>query len=302
MTTNGMGMTRTQATVRAAGLIFTGLVLIPLATQAAAANDQLDLEAPRERGQGSERRADITARRAGAAEPSPVVVTPGSDLVWTGLPRLASHEGELCLARRWVQLPAGEVGDAERQAGWDITESLASTSRQQATVPQDDCPVDAAEELPPEMLQMLVHDQVVDVLPRPEPSVPPGYALTGMPAYLVTGHELAYGPDEHEVDLEIMQVDVEVTGQATSAVDWGDGSDIQTYDQPGLAHPDGGVSHTYAETGKVTIEIVDTWTLDYEVYRDGAHVISDTATFDLDPATLDDLEVEQLQAVRTTPN
>jgi hypothetical protein len=123
--------------------------------------------------------------------------------------------------------------------------------------------------------------------------------MTGMAAYLVTDHELVYGPVDHEVDLEIMQLTVRVNGTATTTVDWGDGT-VLTYDQPGLAYPDGEVTHTYADAGDVTIQITDSWRLTYDVYRGGDLIISNVLEFDLAPVALENLEVRQMQSVRTS--
>jgi hypothetical protein len=47
---------------------------------------------------------------------TPVVQTPDTNLVWTGLPRLGSDDGEYCIGRNWVQLPRDDVEEAERNA------------------------------------------------------------------------------------------------------------------------------------------------------------------------------------------
>ena len=232
---------------------------------------------------------------------SPAVLTPTTDLVWTGLPQLGSVDGEYCIDRNWVQLPPDEVEAAEQDAWLAISYMFASIPELQGLLPTDDCPVDPSDEVPPRVMDDVVRSTVVDQLPRPEPSVPPGYAMTGMAAYLVTDHELSYGPVEHDVDLEIFQLTVRVTGTATTTVDWGDGT-VLTYDQPGLAYPDGEVTHTYADAGTTDIEIIDSWRLTYDVYRGGELIISDVLEFDLAPVVLEDLEIRELQAVRTSSN
>lgn len=224
--------------------------------------------------------------------------TRGDDgLVWAGLPRLGREEGEACIAYTWVRLDPAEVEEAERRA-WQAIRLQVDRIPESTGLPEEDCPVDPARELPPQVIGGVIRDTVTDVLPRPEPSVPPGYALTGMPAYLVTDHALDYGPTRHDVDLEVMQVTVEVRGEATTTVDWGDGSEPRTYDQPGHPYPDGQVVHTYTDTGTATVEITDTWRLTYDVYRGGRRIISDVAAFELAPVVLD-LEIRELQTVRT---
>ena len=246
------------------------------------------------------RRSDFLRRVSGDQTASPAVQTPATNLVWTGLPHLGStDDGEYCIARNWVQLPPDEVAEAERNAWLGIAYMFASIPELQGLRPTDDCPVDPADEVPPQLLGDVVQGTVIDRLPRPEPSVPPGHAMTGMAAYLVTDHELTYGPVEHDVDLEIFRLTVRVTGTATSTVDWGDGTVI-TYEQPGLAYPDGEVTHTYADAGATDIEIVDSWQLSFDVYRDGELIISDIIEFDLAPVVLEDLEIRELQAVRTS--
>lgn len=245
--------------------------------------------------------SDFVARVEDGRPTTPVASNPSNNLVWTGLPRLGSHEGEYCIGRNWVQLPPDEVEAAEQTAWLSISYMFAGIPELQGLRPTDDCPVDPEDEVPPQVLDDVVRGTVVDQLPRPEPSVPPGYAMTGMAAYLVTDHELAYGPVDHAVDLEIFQLTVRVTGTGTTTVDWGDGT-VLTYDQPGLAYPDGEVTHTYADAGAVNIEIIDSWSLNYDVYRGGELIISDVLEFDLAPVVLEDLEVRELQAVRTSSN
>ena len=252
--------------------------------------------------EGEEIVTDVTAEDLASQAPSaptPVATGPDDGRVWTGLPRLGSDDGEYCIARNWVQLPREEVEEAERNAWQGLSYMFASIPELQGLLPTDDCPVDPADEVPPELLDDVVTETITDQLPRPAPSVPPGYAMTGMAAYLVTDHELVYGPVDHEVDLEIMQLTVRVNGTATTTVDWGDGT-VLTYDQPGLAYPDGEVTHTYADAGDVTIQITDSWRLTYDVYRGGELIISNVLELDLAPVALEDLEVRQLQSVRTS--
>ena len=170
--------------------------------------------------------SELTVRMRENGPTAPAVPTPTSNLVWTGLPRVGSDDGEFCIGRNWVQLPRDEVADAERNAWRDMAIMFNSIPELQGLQPTDDCPVDPEDEVPPELLDDVVTQTVTDQLPRPAPSVPPGYAMTGMAAYLVTDHELVYGPVDHEVDLEIMQLTVRVNGTATTTVDWGDGEDV----------------------------------------------------------------------------
>ena len=226
-----------------------------------------------------------------------------NDDPWVGLPISGTHEDldGPCLNYRWVQLPAEEVEPAVRNAWEAINYLYANVPELQGLRPTEDCPVDPDDELPAPMVREAVQQTVTDNLPRPSPSVPPGYALTGMPAYLVTDHALEYGPVDHQVDLGIMELAVQVNGTGTSTVDWGDGSAPRTYDQPGLPYPDGGVKHTYVDRGNVAITVTDGWRLTFDVYRDGNVIISDVVEFELAPVTLPEpLEVREFRSVRTS--
>jgi hypothetical protein len=275
-------------------------LILTLGGAAHAQEDDFTFESDVEEHDGTTESA-LEAVLSDAAPATPVVQTPRTGLVWTGLPRLASDDGEYCIGRTWVQLPRDEVEAAEQNAWLALSYMFASIPELQGLYPTDDCPVEPADDVPPELLDDVVVETITDQLPRPAPSVPPGYAMTGMAAYLITDHELVYGPVDHDVDLEIMQLTVRVNGTATTTVDWGDGT-VLTYDQPGLAYPDGEVTHTYADAGDVTIQITDSWRLTYDVYRGGELIISNVLEFDLAPVALENLEVRQLQSVRTSSN
>jgi hypothetical protein len=162
--------------------------------------------------------------------------------------------------------------------------------------PNQECAVDPAEDIPPAMLRDAITRTIRDDMPRPTVEVPPGYALTGMEAYLVTNHQLEYGPVTHTVDLGIAVLDVIVTATGVTEVDWGDGT-VATYHTPGTPWPDGNVTHTYRDTGIVTISVTDIWQVTYRVPALG---IEDTVTAPLPTRTLDDFEVQQVQAVRVS--
>ena len=237
----------------------------------------------------------------GRVVPSPVSAGSDDGLVWVGLPTMGqADDGDLCIDYRWVQLSPDEVDGAQREA-WGALDYVFDTLPELAGMRvEGDCAADPAQELPPQLVGAAVREVVIDQLPRPQLSVPPGYALTGMPAYLVTGHALEYGPVVHGVDLEIMELSVEVTGTATTTVDWGDGTEPATYTQPGRPYPEGEVRHAYVDKGVVDIQVTDSWRLSYDVSRGGTVIISDAIEFDLDPVTLTDLEIRELRTVRTT--
>jgi hypothetical protein len=221
---------------------------------------------------------------------------------WAGIPRLGSFmddDGEVVYCRdiQWVALEEGEDrAQRIRDANSGFLALFGGLPELQGHNPYLPCPTDPADSIPPAMVQDAVLHTIEDQLPRPTLEVPQGYALTGMPAYLVTNHELEYGPVTHSVDLGVMIVDVTVTASGVTHVDWGDGH-ADTYHSPGTPWPEGEVRHTYINTGTVTITVTDTWEVTYRVPALG---IEDSVTAPLAPRTLDGLEIQQVQAVRTS--
>lgn len=281
----------------------TSLYLFP--TSAASSKQTPTMGETRENRDG-EVETDVAAEsppNGGEPAPSPISNNSPDEDPWVGLPTIGvADEGEdPCIDYRYVQVPSEEIQSAIRNAWSSIDYAYSNIPELSGTRPTEDCPNDPGEDLPPPMVRDAVRQTVTDLLPRPEPSVPPGYALTGMPAYLVTDHALDYGPAEHPVDLGIMELTVRVEGTGTSTVDWGDGSEPQTYDEAGLPYPDGGVKYTYADRGEATITVTDSWRLTFDVYRNGNVIISDIVEFELNPVALEEpLEIRELRSVRTS--
>lgn len=127
-------------------------------------------------------------------------------------------------------------------------------------------------------------------LPVPKPAVPPGFAVTGKPAYLVT-HGTTTPPAWSDAT-PLGQLTV--TARGTYQVSWGDGAQSGPFVTEGLPYPDGTISHTYDNVGRVTLTVTEDW----------------TATWTLGPASgtlqqlrtvgrIAGLPVEQIQAVIT---
>jgi hypothetical protein len=130
-------------------------------------------------------------------------------------------------------------------------------------------------------------------LPKPAPRVPPGYAVTGLPAYLVTNGTLH--PASYQANTPLGPLTIDATG--TYSVDWGDNSSpawTGPYRQEGQAYPYGTISHTFDDVGTVTITVVENWTATWTLGLDHG-VLPDLET----RATLPNLQIRQLQAVIT---
>lgn len=96
-------------------------------------------------------------------------------------------------------------------------------------------------------------------LPAPRPSVPPGYAITGKPAYLVTNGTVS--PPEYVDNTPLGRLTIDATGEYR--VNWGDASPAVwdgPYPEEGQPWPDGRIVHTYDYAGTYTIQVEEDWT------------------------------------------
>jgi hypothetical protein len=159
---------------------------------------------------------------------------------------------------------------------------------------QTACEVDADGALPAAIVEGAVEDAVMAQLPRPEPQVPPGEGITGLRMFLVTDHDLTFGPATVDLDLDVVDLEVTFTAVGESVIDWGDGT-VTTHTTGGGPYPDGPINHVWTHTGAYDVTVTDTWTVDYDV----AGTLSGQITGTLDPVTLPSLPVTERQAVRT---
>ena len=130
-------------------------------------------------------------------------------------------------------------------------------------------------------------------LPVPHPSIPPGYAITGKLAYLVTDGTLTPAHYQRATPLGPLTI----TARGSYFVDWGDGT-LPTwtgpYRQEGGPYPGGQVFHTYDFTGTVNVTVREVWTATWALGpAHGALSVLHTT------GTVPGFPVRQLQAVIT---
>lgn len=128
--------------------------------------------------------------------------------------------------------------------------------------------------------------------PSPAPVVAPGWAITGLPAYLEPGTETSV---QETFDTVLGPLTITAAGE-TVAVDWGDGATTGPVSTAsGGPYPDGDITHTYVEVGTVTITVTQYWTGTWSLPAAGAGGSFDDA---IPRATgIGEFEVRQVQAV-----
>lgn len=131
-------------------------------------------------------------------------------------------------------------------------------------------------------------------LPVPHPSIPPGYAITGKTAYLVTGGTTAPPPYVEQTPLGTLTI----IAKGSYYIDWGDPASpglAGPYTVEGQPYPTGVITHVYDYVGTDRVVVEErwtaTWTLDGAAGTlGGLHTTGTIAAY----------PVRQLQAVITS--
>lgn len=159
------------------------------------------------------------------------------------------------------------------------------------------CPPAAAAKGPPPRpspAQIALHYWRTIPLPVPHPAVPPGYAVTGKTAYLVTGGTV--DPGEYRFATPLGPLTITATGYYL--VDWGDGTSptwTGPYPENGVAWPDGMITHVYDQVASVTLAVHEVWRATWTLAGDRG-TLTGLAT----NGAIAGLPVRQIQAVITS--
>lgn len=173
----------------------------------------------------------------------------------------------------------------------------ATVSAWLATVQFPNCPPAPAGPAPPALNPQAIAVQFWQTipLPAPKPDVPPGYAITGKTAYLVTNGSVAPPPYTERTPLGILTI--RAAGSYT--VDWGDAHDPSSaadgpYPFEGQPWPNGRITHVYDFAGSYTVTVTESWTARWSLAGAQGTLVGLRTT-----ATIPTFRVEQLQAVLT---
>jgi len=124
-------------------------------------------------------------------------------------------------------------------------------------------------------------------LPKPAPSIAPGWAITGKTAYLET-----HGERQHDYSRDTPFGALNLTAAGHYYVDWGDGATTGPYDMEGGAWPDGQITHTYIDVGHYNVVVTEKWSSTWHLGGENG-----TLTGLETEGGIDNFRVEQIQAV-----
>lgn len=124
-------------------------------------------------------------------------------------------------------------------------------------------------------------------LPKPQPAIAPGRAITGKLAYLETKGEVA-----HTYTNATRFGPLEIVAKGTYMIDWGDGETSGPHGFEGKAWPDGKITHDYLKIGRYNVIVTEKWTATWSL--DGEHGVLRTLQT---TGRIDNFPVEQIQAV-----
>ncbi len=125
-------------------------------------------------------------------------------------------------------------------------------------------------------------------LPKPQPYIAPGRAITGLFAYLETRGATTHTFTEPSTPFGPLTI------VATGAyfVDWGDGTETGPHPAEGGPWPDGRIKHEYINIGAYDVVVTERWTATWS-FGDESGTLGELRTV----GRIEDFPVEQIQAV-----
>lgn len=151
-----------------------------------------------------------------------------------------------------------------------------------------EAPADLARAAPVETPRMVAARYWQRVpLPKPQPSIAPGRAITGKTAYLNTAGRTTDSYHENTV-----YGSLELRASGRYLVDWGDGETSGPFSFEGTAWPSGQITHEYQRVGVYNIVVTEKWSGTWELAGQSG-VLSEVQTV----GRINEFPVEEIQAV-----
>ena len=143
---------------------------------------------------------------------------------------------------------------------------------------------------PPLTPTEIVERTIVNVrLPSPKPNIDPGYAVTGLKAYLETGNSRTHTFETIPTVLGPLSI----TATSSYTVNWGDGTTTGPHASNGGRYPDGDITHVYRDAETVDVTVTQNWTAQWSLAGQ-----SGTITGLSSRGELPNFVVREIQAVR----
>ena len=234
-----------------------------------------------------------TSAGSGGATPPPPPNTPPSgpgsqpsgvaaDVV--DIARVSSHDGKEC----YVLIPVNTAG----LSSVDIAAIEAGDGAIELALPAcPNQPTGAAAVPQPTPTQVATKFWDTIRLPVPRPTTRPDYAITGKLTYLQAGDTNTPAPWTRQTPFGPLTI----TAHGTYTVNWGDATPTSgPYTNPGGPYPSGTITHTYDNTGTVTITVHEAWTATWNIGTFHG-TLRDLHTTGTDPGFV----IRQIQAVIT---
>ncbi len=124
-------------------------------------------------------------------------------------------------------------------------------------------------------------------LPKPQPRIAPGRAITGKLAYLETRGETA-----HTYTNDTVFGPLEIVAKGSYTVNWGDGDTTGPHAFEGKPWPEGRITHDYVHVGHYDVVVTERWTATWQLGGESGVLRTLQTT-----GRIDDFPVEQIQAV-----
>lgn len=124
-------------------------------------------------------------------------------------------------------------------------------------------------------------------LPRPQPRIAPGRAITGKDSYLETKGRLA-----HTYTSDTVFGVLEIVAKGSHYVDWGDGTSSGPYISDGAPWPRGDIVHDYLNVGIFDVVVTTKWTATWRLGGERGSLPPTETT-----GQIENFPVEQVQAV-----